>query len=193
MLYLTHVGPQSERDLFDQLRRGDKEALSTLYQKYFPLLMHYGIRIVPDKYIVEESIQDMFIYIYESKEKLGQVKYVKPYLFRALRRRVLEKISAERKVLEREAEMTTRTNIQFSAEDILFAVESKRNQKQALVQILNNLPWRQREAVYLRYYNGLNTKEIAEIMGVANQTVLNTLYHALKKIRGIVNLKEILE
>lgn len=68
--------------------------------------------------------------------------------------------------------------------------EGQQQIQQALTQALNALSWRQKEAVYLRYYNGLRTKEIAEIMGVANQTILNTLYQALKKIRKNKALKK---
>jgi RNA polymerase sigma factor (sigma-70 family) len=48
---------------------------------------------------------------------------------------------------------------------------------------LNSLGERQKEIVYLRYYSGLNSKEIAEMLGVSNQTVRNTLCTALVKIR----------
>jgi RNA polymerase sigma factor (sigma-70 family) len=64
-------------------------------------------------------------------------------------------------------------------------------QRQSLAKALNSLPWQQREAIYLRYYNNLSTREIAEIMGIANQTVLNTLYLALKKIKNSFTLPEL--
>ena len=179
-------------DLFAATKKGNKNALSALYLNHYDFLIHYGIRIVPDKIIVEECIQELFIYIYEAKERLGTVNNVKAYLFSALRRRILKKIKAEREIHGFEEEIYIRTNIQFSSNEILFLEDSQRNRRQALLQTLNNLPWRQREAVYLRYYNRLNTNEIAEIMGAANQTILNTLHQALKKMRGSIDLQKLI-
>ena len=179
-------------ELFTAVKDGDKNALSILYLNYYDFLMHYGTRIVPDIVIVEECIQELFLYIYEAKGRLGIVKNIKAYFFSSLRRRILKKIKAERKIRDFGSEISNRTNIQFYSDEILFLKESQRNQRQALLHALNNLSWRQREAIYLRYYNGLSTNEIAEIMGVANQTILNTLYQAMKKLRKSAELKDLM-
>ena len=183
---------KTDGNLFNLLKEGDKNALSELYLKYFDYLMHYGIRIVPDKFLIEEGIQEMFMYIFEARQRLGIVKNAKAYLFRSLRRRILEKIKAERKLKMSRGELYERTNIQFSVDEISFLKETRRSKLHALQLILNNLPWRQREAIYLRYYNGLSTKEIAEVMGVANQTILNTLHQALKKMRNSMDLQKLI-
>ncbi len=185
--------PRSDIAFFAAAKEGDKNALSSLYVNYYDVLKHYSIRIVRDEYIAEESIQELFLYIYEARERLGNPKNVKAYLFSALRRRILEKIKLERKIQDVLSEISYRTNIQFSADEIVFLEETQRNKRQALLLSLNHLPWRQREAIYLRYYNGLKTKEIAEIMGVVNQTVLNTLYQALKKMRSSMDLRELVK
>ena len=149
------------------------------------------MRISPSPVIVEECIQELFLYIFEAYGRLGEVKQVKAYLFSSLRRRILEKLSKEKKLRGLEYESTELTAIQFSSKDLSLPEEGQKHLQEALAQALNELPWRQREAIYLRYYNGLRTKEIAEIMGVANQTVLNTLYQALNKIRKNKQLKKL--
>jgi len=181
---------KNDSNLFGRLKDGDKNALSELYLKYFDHLMHYGIRIVPNKFLVEECIQEMFMYIFEAGARLGNIKNAKAYLFSALRRRVLEKVKSERKLKKSEVQLFERTDIQFSVDEISFLNEPHGCKIEALQQSLNNLPWRQREAIYLRYYNALSTNEIAEVMGAANQTILNTLYQALKKLRKSLSAKE---
>ena len=181
----------NDTELFASIRDGDKKALSVLFLRYYDFLKHYGLRISPSPALVEECIQELFIYIFEAYGRLGDVKQVKAYLFSSFRRRMIEKLAMERKQKEVNRELPTLTNIQFSAEDLRVQEKSQEYIQQALVQALNELPWRQKEAIYLRYYNGLRTKEIAEIMGVANQTILNTLYQALKKIRKNKQLKKL--
>ena len=169
--------------LFTAVCSGDRDAMSVLFLRYYDYLLHYGSRIGPYETIVEECIQDLFLHLFESGRRFGEVRNVKAYLFKALRRRVVEKVRAIDKQKERERLHSARSDVQFSVTDLEAEQEAKSEMHEALVQALNQLSWRQREAVYLRYYNRLSTKEIAEVMGVANQTVLNTLHQALKKIR----------
>ncbi|MCP3929530.1 MAG: sigma-70 family RNA polymerase sigma factor [Bacteroidetes bacterium] len=181
----------SDKQLFSALREGDNNALSILFLRHYDYLIHYGLRIVAETTIVEECIQDMFVYLFESHERLGKVENVKSYLFKALRRRIFEKLERERRFKKTEGQWLNRSDIRFSENDIFCWEKNQGQSQEVLLTVLNDLPWRQREAIYLRYYNGLSTKEIAAIMGVANQTVLNTLYQALKKVRIHKKLKSL--
>lgn len=180
-----------ERKLFSLMQQGDKDALSTLYLHNFDQLLHFGIRISSDKFLTEECIQNMFMYIFEAKEKLSLPQHVKAYLFSSLRRRILDSIKTKRKSSSIVEDHYYKTNILFASNEITPLNDLDNNRENLLAEELNKLPWRQREAIYLRYYNNLNTNEIADIMGVANQTILNTLYQALKKVRSNLNLHNI--
>lgn len=178
-------------ELFAAIRDGEKKALSVLFLRHYDVLKHYGLRISPSPELVEECIQELFIYIFEAYGRLSDVKQIKAYLFSSLRRRMIEKLTRERRQKDAGMELPVLTAIQFSGEDLRIQEEGQQHIQQALTQALGELSWRQKEAIYLRYYNGLRTKEIAEIMGVANQTILNTLYQALKKIRKNKQLKKL--
>ena len=168
----------SDSLLFSAIREGNENALSILFIRYNTYLVHYGLRVLPERTTVEDCIQDLFVYLFESGKRIGEVRNVKAYLFKSLRRRITKVIQRESKRKQQEQAV----DIRFAKEDM--ALQAEQGQLVVtLVDALNNLPWRQREAVYLRYYNGLSTKEIAEIMGIANQTVLNTLHQAIKKLR----------
>lgn len=179
----------SDAELFDMVRMGDKKALSTLFVRYYDQLYHFGCRITQREILVEESIQELFIYIFESHTRLSKVQNVKAYLFRSFQRRLLLQLNKERKISNAEDIDSHQQEFFFLAEDFLL---KESQQSQSLAAILNELPWQQREAIYLRYYNNLSTKEIAEVMGLANQTVLNTLYIALKKVRKKLGLRELI-
>ncbi len=178
----------SDQKLFNAIREGDSSALSALFLRHHNYLKHYGLRIVSDSYLVDDCIQELFIYILDSCKRLHEVIYVKAYLFKALRRRILEKSKQEQR-LKNEEKILFRVNIQFSPQDLNIQNDEIQARHSTLLDALNGLAWRQRESIYLRYFNGLNTREIAEIMGITNQTVLNTLYQALKKLRSIEEFK----
>lgn len=182
---------RKDTEIFVAIKKGDQKALSVLFLRYYDYLCHYASRITTQQAIVEECIQELFIYIFEAHHKLGEVKFVKAYLFRSLRRRILEKLNKERRLQYTLLGTEELINVSFSAEDLLFQNENEACVRQTLADALNQLSPRQREAIYLRYYNNLSTKEIAEVMGVASQTILNTLHQALKKIRKNENLHRI--
>jgi len=177
--------------LFDALRDGHKDALSILYLRHHNYLMHYGLQIGADQILVEESIQELFTHLFESYDHFGEVRYVRAYLFKAFRRRVVAIMGYEKGRKDSENRWLDHVDMRFSINDFDNLHVDREKLQSVLVDALNKLPWRQREAVYLRYYNGLSTKEIADIMGAANQTVLNTLFQALKKLRKYDQLKSV--
>lgn len=180
----------NDRQLFEVLEQGNKEALSELFLRHYDHLLHYGIRVMGDRSQVEEAIQDLFVHLLESSDRYGEVIYVKAYLFKSLRNRLLRHLRhTERRKIRESGWRDNSIDITFHQGDLKNGESEQFEIRKLLLESLNALPWRQRESVYLRYYNGLSTREIAEIMGVANQTVLNTLYQALKKMRKFERLQ----
>ncbi len=188
---MTLRSKERQQELFARISQGDEDALSSLFLDFYDPLLHYGCRITQRHELVEECIQELFIYLFEAGHRLGAVENVRAYLYLALRRRLLDKIQREPSYGLWERRPADRTDIQFSAADLLIKREEEQAMSENLLRALNRLSWRQREAVYLRYYNGLSTHEIAEIMGVAKQTVLNTLYQALQKLRSRSGLQRL--
>jgi RNA polymerase sigma factor (sigma-70 family) len=180
----------NDKQVFAAFGQGNMEALSVLFLRYYDHLLHYGLRVVGDREPVEEAIQELFIHLMESPDRYGEVTYVKAYLFKALRNRLLRHLRQAGQRKNTETGWPDCIDIGFSESDLTAAEKEQSQVRELLLEALNNLSWRQRETIYLRYYNGLTTKEIAEIMGMANQTVLNTLYQAMKKIRKFEKLKK---
>ena len=57
------------------------------------------------------------------------------------------------------------------------------NRRKNLAKMINNLSPRQRELIYLRYYNDLSPQEIADMLEISYRAVVNTLYKAMVKLR----------
>jgi hypothetical protein len=68
------------------------------------------------------------------------------------------------------------TDIQFTKEELITNQETESYKKKNIEVLLNKLPKRQKEAIYLKYYSELKTAEIAEIMNINYQSVVNTLH-----------------
>lgn len=161
----------------------EKKLFNAVFLQYHPILFRFGKRIVADDYLVEECIQELFLYIFEKEINLAVINNLRAYLFTAFRRRILLKKNTpsftDLSIIP--------TDIQFLTNDFVDENEHRQMKNKQLSKMLNDLPWRQREAIFLRYFNDLSTKEISEVMGIQPQVVANTIYKALKKMKDIAS------
>lgn len=158
------------------MREEDKK-YSQLFTTYYPELLRFGRRLVGDDYLVEESIQETFLYFYERGTDLASVDNQRAYLYTAFRRRLLKQKAATL------SSSQLSTDIRFDVADLQAPLTDEPDAREKVTALLNTLPWRQREAVYLKYFNQLTAREISEVMGIQPQVVSNTIYKALKKLR----------
>lgn len=177
------VEPITDQQLLENIKQGSEDSFSVLFKRYFPLLLHYGEKFTHDSNLSKECIQELFIYLYEHPHLLANIKSPKTYFYTAFRRQLITAVRKQQKLEQQKDILPDPLNIQFSKEDILIEQEEQQQQRTFISQLLNQLPARQREAVYLKYYGELSTKEIANIMGISPQGVLNMLYKAIKKLR----------
>ena len=83
-------------------------------------------------------------------------------------------------------------DIQFTPEEIMTHQESETFKNKNISILLNKLPKRQKEAIYLKYYSGLNTHDIANIMELNYQSAANTIHKAIKNLREEVAILQLL-
>ncbi|MFT4535719.1 MAG: RNA polymerase sigma factor (sigma-70 family) [Saprospiraceae bacterium] len=158
----------------------EEKLFDEIFLQFHSLLFSYGKKIIGDEYTTEECIQELFLYIYQKEIDLANIKNIKAYLLTSFRRRVLLK----KKILIKFEELSSiPSDMQFIQEDFLITNNVQEERKRTLASMLNDLPWRQREAIYLKYFNGLTGKEVAKIMGIQPQVVANMVYKALKKLK----------
>lgn len=55
---------------WEKIQQGDEEAFRQLYNEYSDLLYGYGMKIAGDDDLVTESIQSLFVYLYEEEAEL---------------------------------------------------------------------------------------------------------------------------
>lgn len=160
------------------LKMGDKEALGQLFKRHYASLHQYGYKITGNSNIVEDCLQDLFLYIYEKRATLGEVEYVRAYLFRSFRRRLMRTLRNQRKSV-----YVSLDNSWIVAPKELEILDRDERRRKQLADMINELSPRQREMIYLRYYSGLSPQEIAEMLSVSYRAVINTLYKAMVKLR----------
>jgi len=177
--------PNNDVQLWQQLKQGSELALGKLIKLYFNLLINYGFKFVKDEAFVKDCVQDVFISVWTHRDTILTPNSIHAYLLSAVRRRVLrekvrQRLDDNSKVnnVENEAEL-----FDFSHEWLLIEQDSLNEMTKKVTELLNKLPKRQREVLYLRFYQNLERTEIAEIMGVNEQSVSNHLQSAFKNFK----------
>ncbi|MDZ7692329.1 MAG: sigma-70 family RNA polymerase sigma factor [Balneolaceae bacterium] len=184
----------AEDDLWCMLQDGKREALDELFRKFYTSLFNYGIKITPNADLVKDAIQELFYKIWSKHASLSNPESIKAYLLISLRRILLRNIDKGRNWGERNLQyLNSIFSTNFSKQDLIIRKELEKEKKELLVNALNELNSRQKEALFLRYYHGLTNHEIASVMGINYQSVKNNLSRALKSLRGIIDTVPFLE
>lgn len=138
--------------------------------------------------VAEDHIQDLFLRIWKKRANLGDVTGVKTYLWTALRRSLIDQIHKESRRSDIYTEFGEETSsMQFAVDEIIIQREKDRAKRAALKKAMDELTPRQREIIYLRYYEGMTYEEIESITSLNYQTLRNYVCKSLKILDGVIN------
>ncbi len=85
----------SEKEVISNLRKGDKETFEQLFHENYKNLVLYAKKFVMDTEIARDLVQDIFIYLWEKRQKLTINKSLSSYLFRAVRNASINHLKRE--------------------------------------------------------------------------------------------------
>src|SRR5688572_24763947 len=169
--------------LWKAFRRGDKTAFEIIYRTHVRDLLNYGYKVTADRRLIEDSIQDLFFELWQSKENLSHTNSIKFYLFRALRNKIVRNAKNNDLSFTSSIEDTENEAVHYPHENVLIELETRALQMAHLKEIIEKLPKRQQEAINLRYYHNFTNEEIADIMEVNYQSACKFVYTGLKNLR----------
>lgn len=172
---------------WDQFVRGDHDSFRELFNGYYKGLYGYGLKICGKPDLVEDTIQNLFTSIWERRNELEHIESPNVYLFISLRRSILNKIRQQNRRDEIAEKVHSNYDIYFGAEEIIIKNENKLEQKERLQEALNQLSNKQKEVLYLHYYNGMSYGEIEEILSINRQSVRNHMYRAMETLRAVMD------
>ena len=172
--------------LWEAFRDGDARALSTLFEMHYDALYHYGLKLTGDEELVKDCIQNLFQKLWRRREGLRAVQVVKAYLFKALRRHLGDETKLLKKHRHLLPSYTDSFEVTYSHEEFLIAQQGDAEQSTRLLASLNQLSKRQREALYLKFFDGFSYERIAEVMSLNVQSVRNLIFNALQTLRKVL-------
>ena len=173
----------SDIALWNQLRLGDEEAFSSLFERYYSTLVNYGKTLMTGEDRVKDCVQDVFVDIWTYRYKLNEAIVVKAYLLSSVRKRIARLHHREHIFSNIKQIDSLEFLFDFSIEDRLIADETTAKKVEQLNKSINQLSDRQKEAIYLRYHQGLTVEQVAEVLNLNYQSAKNLLHRAVLQLR----------
>lgn len=174
---------EESQKLWQEYRAGDIYALANLMERSYPDLFNWGMRLHNDREFVKDCIQEMFLSLWKMQETIASVENVRSYMLVVLKSRMLRELSKKERKLHVSLTEDYAFSVEYSADLRLIDEEHEVYQLRKLEQVMNQLPARQKELIYLRFYQNLSFEQIAEVMQLGRQSVYNLLQKSLLSLR----------
>ena len=162
--------------------QGDEAAFEALFEYYYAQLSTYAARFGYDASFATECVQDLFVKIWQNRANLSQPASVKHYLFKALRNTLYNRVEARKKELYiGSLDELIGFELVYEPGDQAYPFSGVSDELQ---HQLDRLTARQREAIYLFYFEELTYQEIADMLQINVTAAYKLVYRALESLRS---------
>jgi RNA polymerase sigma factor (sigma-70 family) len=169
--------------LWESFRNGDQEAFAALFRQHYETLFRFGNKFTSDTELLEDCIQELFLELWQAKSRTP-VLSVKAYLLKSLKYKLLKAFRQQGKSLQ--LYDNGEGYFEWSHESFLIEKQENDEKKELVIKALGRLSSRQKEIIYLKYYQNLSYEEVSEIMNINYQVARNLLYQAIKSLKLIL-------
>jgi RNA polymerase sigma-70 factor (ECF subfamily) len=173
----------NEHEIWNSFKDGSEASFFLLYKEYASMMFRYGCKLSKDKDMVKDCLQQVFFNLWKGKENLGNPDSIKNYMLKALRCEIIKQ-SCKKNSFE-----SLPDNYHFlslsSYESDLIDLQTNEISQKKVEALLVQLPARQKEVLFLKYYMDLNPKEISVVMGLEQESVYKLTYKAIDKLQQL--------
>jgi RNA polymerase sigma factor (sigma-70 family) len=185
---------QEDDALIKQIKSGNYDAFTLLYNKYIRQLTQYGLKFNADLPIIQDCLHDVFVWLWTHRYKLDIHHSVKSYLFKAVRTSIFHILEKQNKLRTFHPEEENEYNFELalSPESLMMQNENRKQIRAQIESLLCKLTAKQKEVIYLRYYEGLNFEDIAQNMNLSVKASYKLMGRAIATLRENVPSSRVL-
>lgn len=185
-MHKSRVNGPTDEQLLTRMKHGDAEAFALIYARFASDLIGFTSGKLASLDEARDLVHDLFVELWEKRDRIHLSNSFRSYLFAAARYKIVDHFRKHGRqqfyakaltLLQTQVDNATQDSIVFRDFSLLSASE------------IEKLPPRTQEVFRLSREQHLSVREIAEKLGLSEQTVKNQLTTALKKLRpGIQRL-----
>jgi RNA polymerase sigma-70 factor (family 1) len=171
----------TDHELVDLLKSDDHSAFNEIFERYGPVLISFAYRKVYDVDLAQDLVHDVFTDLWAKRLSHQISKGFEPFIFTSVRNRILDH-HKHRKVSQRYLDNFKEymTQSEDSADHLV-----REHDLAALIEReVAALPEKMRIVFELSRHTDMSRKEIAEHLGMPEETVKTNMHRALKILKG---------
>ena len=178
------IRQKSDPGKWEAFKEGDDQAYAEIYRDYIGELYSYGKKLCKNSDIVEDAIQDVFTELWRLRRNLGQVRSIKFYLLSCLRRQLIKRLNKDRRLVLNENYLIE-DNFEFvsSEQELMISDQRELEEIGRLKKALNTLSKRQKEVIYLKFFQNLSYQDISSMMGLNQRSTYNLVSKAIQILK----------
>jgi RNA polymerase sigma factor (sigma-70 family) len=166
-----------------RFKRGSKDALRRIYEKYLNHLLTLAMALLNDAGRAEDVVHDVFVSFAGSAKDFKLGGNLKSYLTTCVINRARDQIRASRRgptQLDPAKSISSKLN---EPEQVIISSEESQRLNRAIAQ----LPIEQRQVIILRLKGEMTFREIAKLNNVSVNTIQGRYRYGLNKLRSVLN------
>jgi len=164
-----------------KFRRGSREALARIYEKYLDSMLTLAAGLLNDAGQAQDVVHDVFVSFAKSAPGFRLRGSLSGYLATSVVNRVRD--YQRRRYRARRVGLAPPENVTVTPDDAVIFTE----QAGRLSEVIAELPEEQREVVLLRLTADMKFRDIAELQQVSINTVQGRYRYGLDRLRSMLN------
>jgi RNA polymerase sigma-70 factor, ECF subfamily len=164
--------------LIDRIAGGDRLAMQVLFARHHVRVYRFALRLLRDEAASEDMISEVFLDVWRQAGRFEGRSAVSTWLLAITRFKALSYLRRRR---EAELDEETAEAIEEPSDNPEVAVQ-KMDKSEKLRACLKALSPEHREIIDLVYYHEKSVEEVAEIVGIPQNTVKTRMFYARKKL-----------
>jgi RNA polymerase sigma-70 factor, ECF subfamily len=172
----------SDEVLIGRIASGDRLAIQVLYARHHVRVFRFVLRLVRDESMAEDLISEVFFDVWRQAGRFEGRSTVSTWMLGIARFKAL---SALRRRPDAELDEEAANAIEDPSDDPETSLE-KKDKGAVLRKCLAGLSAEHREIVDLVYYHEKSVEEVAQIVGIPENTVKTRMFYARKRLAELL-------
>ncbi len=166
--------------LVERLKKGEVRAFRKIYDRYYKPIYAIALKYLKSKSLAEDAVHDVFIKLWDYRDKLDSSQSLKGFLFTSAKNHVLNKIRDDKRAEQKNKDYGQLRPVSKNNTSNKLTLK---NYYQVFWECLKKLPDGKRKVFELKMNQDLTNKEIADQLDVSVNTVKSQYYKASKFIK----------
>lgn len=174
----------TDSQLVSNIRKGDIKSFDILFERCYPVLFTFALKMLKDRELAEDITQECFIKFWLYRDRLNPELPVKNMLYKIVRNSCLDYFRSKKEVLKTlVSSLGTEPSDSIKADEMLFYHETN----DLLLRQISQFPEKRREVFEMSRYLNMSNRDIARRLNISERTVEKHIQLALRELRGKVS------